>query len=68
MGLINCPETSVRNYHCSLRNDPEERSSHLLSDGSLKSRIEHSLIPVLTVRFESELPRCEVVHLLGSEY
>ena len=23
-----CPETSLSNYHNSLRNDPEERSSH----------------------------------------
>ena len=30
MGPIGCPETSVRNYHYSLRNNPEERSSHLL--------------------------------------
>jgi hypothetical protein len=29
---------SVRNYHYSLRNDPEERSSQLLRGGSLKSR------------------------------
>jgi len=28
MVLIGCPETSVRNYHYSLRNNPEERSSH----------------------------------------
>jgi hypothetical protein len=28
MGPIGCPETSVRNYHCSLRKKPEERSSH----------------------------------------
>ena len=27
MGPIGCPETSVRNYHCSLCNNPEERSS-----------------------------------------
>jgi len=33
----NCPETSVRNYHYSLRNNPEERSSHLLRGGKLKS-------------------------------
>jgi hypothetical protein len=33
-----CPETSVRNYHYSLRNNPEERSFHLLRTGSLKSR------------------------------
>jgi hypothetical protein len=29
MGAMGCHETSVRNYHYSLRNDPEERSSHL---------------------------------------
>jgi hypothetical protein len=28
---------SVRNYHYSLRKNPEERSSHLLLGGSLKS-------------------------------
>jgi len=27
MGPIVCPEKSVRNYHCSLRNSPGERSS-----------------------------------------
>ena len=27
MGPIGLPATSVRNYHYSLRNDPEERSS-----------------------------------------
>jgi hypothetical protein len=25
MGLIGCPETSVRNYHFALRNIPKER-------------------------------------------
>ena len=34
-----CPETSVINYHHSLRNNPEERFSRLLRYGSLKSRI-----------------------------
>jgi len=33
------PETSVRNYHYSLGNNPEERSSHLLRGGGLKSRL-----------------------------
>jgi hypothetical protein len=28
MGQICCPETSVRDYHYSLRNSPEQRSSH----------------------------------------
>jgi len=34
-----CSETSVRNYHYWLRNNPEERSSHLRRGGSLKSLI-----------------------------
>jgi len=37
------PETSVRNYQYSLRNDAEERSSHLLRGRSLKSRL---LLPI----------------------
>jgi len=43
MGSIGCPETSVRNCHCSPRNTPEERSSHVLRGGSLKSR----MVPLL---------------------
>jgi hypothetical protein len=38
IGPICCPETSVRNYHYSLRNNPEECSSPLFRGGSLKSR------------------------------
>jgi len=30
MAPIGCPETSVRNYHKSLRNNPEERSHYYL--------------------------------------
>ena len=37
-----CPETSVRNYHYSLRNSPEGSSSPLLRGGNLKSR--HSIV------------------------
>ena len=37
MGPIGCAETSVRIYHYSPRNNPEERSSHLLSFVRLKS-------------------------------
>jgi len=37
MQRVGCPETSVRNYHYTLFNFPEERRSHLLRDGSLKS-------------------------------
>jgi hypothetical protein len=36
MEPVECPETSTRNYHHALRNDPEERSSYLLLGGSLK--------------------------------
>jgi len=38
MGPIGCPETSGINYHYSLRNNPEERSSQPRRGGSLKSR------------------------------
>jgi hypothetical protein len=38
VGTIGCLETSVRNYHYSLRNSSEELISHLLRGGSLKSR------------------------------
>ena len=43
MRPIGCARTSVRNYHYSLRNIPEERCSQLLRDGSLKSRIVRSV-------------------------
>ena len=38
MGPIGCPETSVRNCHYSLRKSPEERNSHVLRGGNVKSR------------------------------
>jgi len=34
---VGCPETSVENYNYLLRNNPEDRNSHPLRDGSLKS-------------------------------
>jgi len=40
MGPIISPETSVRNYHDTLRSVSEERKSHLLRGGSQNSRIE----------------------------
>jgi hypothetical protein len=39
MGPTGCPETSVRNCHYSLRNNPEGRGSHLRNGDSLKSSI-----------------------------
>jgi len=38
MGPKDCSKTSLSNYHYSLRNSTEERSSHLLRGGSPKSR------------------------------
>jgi hypothetical protein len=38
MGPIHCPETSVNNFHTTPRNIPEERRSHQLRGGSLKSK------------------------------
>jgi len=46
MRPIGCPETSVRNYYYSLRNNSEECSSHTLLGGSLKSRKKYSLYTV----------------------
>ena len=40
MGPTGYPETSVRHYHYTLRNVPEERRSHLPRGGSLKSHKE----------------------------
>jgi predicted transcriptional regulator len=37
VGPVSRPETSERNYHYWLHNSPEERSSHLLGAGILKS-------------------------------
>jgi hypothetical protein len=38
-GPIRCPETSVKNYHATLRNTPEVRRYRQHRDGSLKSGI-----------------------------
>jgi len=57
MEPIDCPETSLRNYHYWLRNNPEECSSQLLHGGSLKSRTIYLLLAVVfagvPVRFVS---------------
>jgi len=52
MGLIGCPETSLRNYHYSPRNNPEERSSQALRGGSLKSgNVYRSFFYLLTYKY-----------------
>ena len=54
MGPIICPEASVINYHYSLRNDSEERSSHLLRGGSLKSLMVLKLFCFTTLTLKTQ--------------
>jgi hypothetical protein len=39
MGPISCLKTSVKDYHYSLPNNPEQRSSHLLRGGRLTTSV-----------------------------
>jgi hypothetical protein len=39
VGQIRCPETSVKDFHSTLRSTPEERRSHQHRGGNLKPRI-----------------------------
>ena len=41
MGPIGCPETSVINYHYSLRNNPEEHSSVPTTSGQILEELFH---------------------------
>ena len=50
-GPIGCAETSTRNYHYSLRNNPEESSSHLSRGGSLKLHTPPTCCPLPAERF-----------------
>jgi len=47
MGPTGCPETSVINYHYSLRNDPEERSSRSVCNFQFYPKIMESEYEVL---------------------
>ena len=51
MEPVNCPETSVRNCHYTLRNSPEERKSHVLRGGILKPCITRSLVSSFVSRY-----------------
>jgi hypothetical protein len=59
MGPAGCPETSVRNHHYSLHNNPREGSSYLLRDGSFKITHEtenfHMTVS-FSVRFQDKFP------------
>ena len=58
---ICCPETSVRNYHCSLRNNPEERSYLLI----LRYVRNWELFNLLKVELN---PICHLLALLGAHH
>jgi hypothetical protein len=53
-GTDRLPETSVRNYHHSLHNNPEERNSQLLRGGSLQSRMNVRLC-ISTKRYSGKM-------------
>jgi len=62
-----CPETSVGNYHYSLRNDPEERSSHLLRGRSLKSHRDFTCCLVVGIWPEREREDLPVDAAVGKQ-
>jgi hypothetical protein len=53
MGSISCPVTSGMNYNHTLPNIPEERQSHLLYGGSLKSRKSAEFLLLSSLRISS---------------
>jgi hypothetical protein len=57
MGPIGFPETSVQNYHSTLRNIPEERRSNLHRGGSLISRNTDKHLGMIGVEFEPQILR-----------
>ena len=58
MGQIGRPETSVRNYYHTLRNNSEERSAHLPRCGRSKSRYVLYMLLYCTVLY------CTVLYML----
>jgi len=65
MGPIGFPETSVRSCHYSLRNNPEERSSHLLCGESLKSRTFKDYLKLISTVDRKLALRAEVKNKLN---
>ena len=61
-------ETSVRNYHYSLRNNPEERSFQLLHGGSLKPREIRQTPTRSSVRRQSQTSKQHKSQIYASEH
>ena len=68
MGPLGSTETSVGNYHYLLPNNPEERSSHLLRGGILKSHIRYSYIVYLHKTIAQVQQNMTVVKCLVRQY
>jgi len=71
VGPIGCSETSVTNYHYSLRNNPEEHIFHLLRGGNVKSRILPCLYLLLiyltTPSVATKIVQCQVLGRVVSQ-
>jgi hypothetical protein len=52
IGLTRYRETSARNYHYSLLNNPEERSSDPSRSGSLKSKLVRVYLSVIVITLQ----------------
>ena len=68
IGPIGCPETSVRNYHYSLNNNPKERSSQLLRGGSRKSRSQRVFRPLWKPDSNYVFVRSHYCHLSSDKW
>ena len=62
MGPIGFPEMLVRNYNFSLRNNSEERSSHILRGGNLKSSVVLIKFVITTLIKSQQVKLCTVIN------
>jgi hypothetical protein len=69
MRRIGCPETSVSNYHYTLRNIQKQRRSHLLRGGSLRSHsvAMHTVHPSQPVLYSNK-PHVQANYLCSTLY
>jgi len=61
-----CTETSVKNYHYSLRNNPEERRSQLFRGGCPKSSPRYFAVGVRRLSHSVQWPRAGPARNPGS--
>jgi hypothetical protein len=61
MGPICCPEKSLKNYHTTPCNIPEECRSHQHNGGSLKSRLERNYYTFISLNTDHNEKCCEYV-------